>query len=109
MKRASAMASATARPAEIGTFAHWRVWKTIVGHWILATLSRTSIRALGAAASACPSATSTAAARNLKNGKRRLRAVRPDRPTDITETLRAMSLMRIGIERAPEQRSGTNQ
>jgi hypothetical protein len=61
-----------------------------------------------AAASACPTAASTAAAQNLKNGEQRARAILPARPNDITETLRAMSLMRIGSERAPEQRSRTN-
>ena len=44
----------------------------------------------------------------IQNGERR-RAVRRARRNDITETLRAMSLMRIGLEPAPDQRTGANQ
>jgi hypothetical protein len=42
----------------------------------------------------------------LKKGEKRVRAVRRARRNDITETLRAMNLMRIGMEPPADQRTG---
>ena len=56
-----------------------------------------------------PSPTATMLPQLTKKPERRPRALRRSQRHDITETLRAMSLMRVGIEPAPEQRASPNQ
>lgn len=45
----------------------------------------------------------------VQKRQKRPRAIRRVQRSDITETLRAMSLMQIGSEPAPSQRTGANQ
>lgn len=61
------------------------------------------------APAARPSPAATMLPQLIKRPERRPRALRRSQRNDITETLRAMSLMRVGIEPAPEQRGSPNQ
>ena len=61
------------------------------------------------APAARPSPTASTLPEILRKGEHRPRAVRRKQRNDITETLRAMNLMQIGIAPPSEQRSGPNQ
>jgi hypothetical protein len=62
-----------------------------------------------AATSVRPSPASATVPQLQRKRERRVRAVRRNRTNDITETLRAMSLMNIGLERSGEQSAQPNQ
>ena len=67
------------------------------------------LNAHAVAAASRPAPSPTAVARIRKKEERRLRAVRRSQRNDITETLRAMNMMNVGLAPLPEQRSGPNQ
>jgi hypothetical protein len=56
-----------------------------------------------------PVPASTGTTQIINKGVRRPRAVRRARRNDITETLRAMSLMNAGMQPSTEQRAAPNQ
>jgi hypothetical protein len=63
---------------------------------------------LAAQAAPRPVPAATAVPQLPRKEKRRVRAVRRSQRNDITETLRAMNLMQIGIDPAPIQRNSPN-